>query len=62
MLFDLTAIQHVQECVCVCEHGARQAAVSRLLSTLEMECLPLERESVFMREVEKHSQMFFHFL
>lgn len=43
----------------VCEHRAKQTAMSKLLSTLEIECLTLERKSVFMREVEKHNQMFY---
>lgn len=40
------------------EHRARQAVVSKLLSTLEMECLTLERGSMFVREVEKHRKMY----
>lgn len=41
------------------EHRAKQAAVSKLLSTLEMEYLTLERGRVFVREVEKHRKMYF---
>lgn len=44
------------------ECRVKNAAVNKSLSTLEMLCLNLERESMLIREVEKHSKVFFNFL
>lgn len=51
----------VQECACMWECRAKNAAVNKSLSTLEMLCLTLERGSMLIREVEKHSKVFFNF-